>query len=86
MASGFDARTADDYETLRNYATGGGEVHDSVELELAAFITNGAATWIRSCRHGCSQGRAKWERPLHGGGQNLLALLLANMIESRGMS
>ena len=80
----LDARTSDDYEMLRNYATEGGEAHDGIEVELAVFITNGVFGWIRPCRQGRSQTRINSEKPVRDRGQWLLSILLANMIESRG--
>jgi hypothetical protein len=80
----LDARTAADYETLRNYATEGGEAHDDIEVELAVFVTHGVTAWISLYRQGRNQGRGRLERPARGGSQMLLAILLVNMIESRG--
>ena len=81
-----ETRNAADYETLRNYATEGGEAHDGAEVELAMFITHGAAAWIRPRWQSLSHVRSKMEGPLQDGGQRLLAILLANMMESRGVS
>ena len=79
----LDVKTAADYEILRNYATGG-ETHDGIEVELAVFITHGVTAWLHPYRQGCSQGRVKPERSERDEGRWLLAVLLANMIESRG--
>jgi hypothetical protein len=81
-AGNQNARTTDDYETLRRYATEGGEAHDGAEAELAAFIAHGAATWICQRR----QAQARHERRGQGESRGILAVLLANMMESRGES
>jgi len=75
-----NTKTVDDYEALRNYATGG-EAQDGAEVELAAFVARGTAAWIRT---GNGAKNYRRERPVQGEAQRLLAILLANMIESRG--
>jgi len=66
---------------LRNYATEGAEAHDGAVAELAVFIAHGATAWLRPRQQSRSQG---WERTNQGECQDVLAILLANMIESRG--
>lgn len=80
----LDARTTADYETLRNYATEGGEAHDGIGDELSVFITYGVTAWIRPFRQTCHQGAVKPKRLVQDEGRQLLTILLANMIESRG--
>jgi len=88
-------RTASDYEVLRSYAVEGGEAHNGVVTELAVFVACGSAAWMRACRQLRSQVQAKWESPIygenvnrkvHGNGNSrrMMAVLLANIIESRG--
>lgn len=60
----------------------GGEAHDSIELELAAFIAYGAAAWIRPHREIYSQSRTKWTKPMQNYVEGHLTILLANMAGS----
>jgi hypothetical protein len=77
-------RSANDYEILRSYATEEGEAHDGVEVELAIFIARGAIAWIHLRKQGRSQRQVIRERPEQSGARDILAILIANMIESRG--
>jgi hypothetical protein len=80
---GRDARTADDYEALRYYAAEGGEAHGNIEIELAVFIAQGSAAWIRLHRRGWGHVQPNQAKPEQGEGRGLLAILLANMMESK---
>ena len=83
-AGEHDARTANEYEMLRDYATEAGEAHDGIEDELAVFMAHGAAKWLRLCKQHRVQGRGNRKKTAQGLGLGLLAILLANMMESRG--
>ena len=75
-------RTSADYETLRHYATEGGETHEAAISDLAVFVTRGAAAWLHSRLPNQCRWRAMREMPGQSGGLGMLAVLLANMIES----
>ena len=76
----FDVRSADDYEALRHTIVDEAEAYDCDD-ELVEFTTCGAAAWMR-LRKGGNQQKARWNKPICGYTAGLLAILLANMVES----
>jgi len=76
-------RTAADYEELRSYAIGGHEAHETAISDLAVLITYGTGAWLRPRNERYSY-QTKWEKPEYGNIGGNLAILLANIVESRG--
>jgi len=74
--------TADDYETLRRYIVDGNEVQAGIENDVAAFMTQGAASWIRQSKPNQDVRRIQWRKPIRGSTEENLTILLANIMES----
>jgi hypothetical protein len=76
----FEVRSAEDYEALRHTIVDEAETYNCAD-GLVEFTTCGAAAWMR-LRKNSSQQKTRRNKPICGYAAGLLAILLANMVES----